>query len=215
MFLKFVEFLISSKSMFNQNPYYDGYPYDAVEPLQMWPPDQRRIEAQSLYPDVALRGEGPLEHLSWFHPPGKEPHWRHPYIPPESPPTTPEWHRKWLELPDIKPLETNASIIEDLSEDLLDAHNSIRAPFASPAWGKLVNWRQRETARQFFARHEDRMFGHYIDWAEGRCQDMVNVRRSREAEMERARDSERRKRSESEVVLFDMAGILKRRKSNQ
>ena len=193
--------------MFIHNPYYQGYPYAAPEPQQLWPPDQRMIKAQSLNPVAVQRDERPVEHLTWFHPPDEEPPWRHPYIPPESPPSLPEWRRKWLELPDRKPLETNASMIEKLPEDLRGAHNSIKAPFATPAWQKLVNWRQRESARRSFASHDDTIIGHYINWAERYCQDMVNAKRLREIEMER----KRRQRSEGDVVLWDMDKILRKR----
>ena len=189
------------------NPYNEGYPYAASEPQQLWPPDQRLIRAQSL--NSMQMDERPVEHLTWFHPPGEKPHWRHPYIPPKSPPSSPEWRREWLKLPDRKPLESNTTMIQSLPEYLRDAHNSIKAPFASPAWRDMVNWRRRDSARQPFATHEDIMFGHYINWAQGYCQDMVDAKRLKGIEMER----KRRQKSEGDVVLVNMAEIFKKRRS--
>ena len=158
----------------NHNPYYDGDPYAPLEQLQMWPEDPRYIQAKSEYPEV----QEPLPPLSWLSTPdGKAAsHWRHAYHTPSSPVSQPQWRVEWLKEPDDMPEVGNSSSatkIPSLPIEYERIHYNIRAPFGGRKWKDLVNYWRREGERGGRDLSDYRTFGHYINWADEHCSELI------------------------------------------
>ena len=153
--------------------YHHPYP-NPLEKVIMWPSDPLWDKVEGNFP-IRDDYRPPPESLTWtedaytLRPPIR--HYPHPlWI--QHLEEMDQYRRKfWLDpRNDPKPVEciseaTPPSEIQ-LPPGYEDIHKSIRAPFGSEAWVKLVNWNRREAERGNLE-DKKRRLAFYIKWAEG------------------------------------------------
>jgi hypothetical protein len=136
-------------------------PYDQ---LQRWPSDPDEEQRLQEWRDNIDTGydarAGPPDQLTWYSK-GPTP-WRHDSRPdraqtPPKPPPSNEPH-----YPGLRATQNDA--VPDFFKEL---HATFQAPFASPEWVNLVNWRRREGERHRLAYGELDHLMDYLGWAEG------------------------------------------------
>ena len=139
------------------------YLRDPPDQIQRWPSDpaeERRLQQwrDKLDADYhAYIGQLPLP--SFMNPNAPTHYHPRPDLtwPPPPPPLTPE--------PRYPMLQSTQN--EAVPASFRELHATFTAPFASPEWVELVNWRRREGERGRLAEGEYPHLMHYLLWAEG------------------------------------------------
>jgi hypothetical protein len=102
------------------------------------------------------------------------------YRPPrrsQSPPPLPRWRKAWREMDNVKPEISSggvASPLIALPQAFDEIHASFNAPFGSPEWQALVNWRRVEAERGHLKFGDDRHLEQYLHWAEDYARKMYD-----------------------------------------